>query len=163
MEAERRFVEFRADGEDLVGTVVRYGDRASIAGEWTETFAKGSLKVAADVIMNLQHDRSQPVARTGAGLTITDTGSSIEARVRLPDTVYGRQARELVDSKILRGLSVEFRSKKDKWEGRNRTVLDAEMLGVAIVDRPAYPGSTIAQRFEEMRSATVRKPRRRFV
>lgn len=148
-DTERRFAEFRVedDGRTISGPVIVYGDEARF-GDWRETFAPGSLR-HNDVIVNLQHDRGKPVARTGAGLTLHDGADALRARIELPDTSYAREARELVQARILRGFSIEFRALDDAWEGQKRTVQDAELTGFALVDRPAYPESVIAQRFKD--------------
>ena len=148
-EAERRFVEFRVDDSGTIsGPVLVYGDEARF-GDWRETFAPGSLR-HEDVIVNLQHDRSKPVARTGAGLVLTDGEDALRARIVPPDTSYGREARELVSAKILRGFSIEFRAIRDEWKGTHRHVLEAELTGFGLVDRPAYPASVIAERFASL-------------
>jgi len=144
-DAERRFAEFRvAEDGTITGTVIRYGDRASFGG-FTEEFRAGSL-VWGDTIVNLQHDRARPVARTGAGLTLTGGPASLRASIALPDTAYAREARELVQARILRGFSVEFRADAETWDGRHRIVEGATLLGLALVDTPAYPESTIEAR-----------------
>ena len=162
MEAERRFVEFRADGDTVSGPVMVYGSHAKFGG-FTETFAPGSLRGGDDVIVNLQHDRARPVARTGAGLTLTDGPDALHASIQLPDTSYAREARELINAKILRGFSVEFRAVKEEWQGRLRTIREAKLLGFALVDRPAYPESAIAMRFAEAESRQRRRKRRFYV
>ena len=145
-EFERRYVEFRAaeDGS-LSGTVVRFGDRARF-GAWSEEFRAGSLSYS-DVIVNLQHDRARPVARTGAGLTLTESATELRAAIAFPETTYAREARELVTAGILRGFSMEFVAGTDTWEGRHRVVSAAELTGIGLVDRPAYSDSQIALRF----------------
>ena len=152
------------DNDTLTGVVLRYGDRASFGG-FTEEFRAGSLEYD-DVIVNLQHDRSKPVARTGAGLALHDDEHELRASIRLPDTSYAREARELVEAKILRGLSLEFQAINDKWEGRHRIISSARMTGFALVDRPAYSDSQIADRFELVHTHTGssgdREPKRRY-
>lgn len=146
MDAERRFIEFRADGDTISGPLMVYGDEARF-GDFSETFEPGSLRYD-DVIANLQHDRSRPVARTGAGLTLIDGADALRAEIRLPDTSYAREARELVEARILRGFSVEFRAREERFEGKRRIISRADMLGFALVDRPAYPASQIADRIQ---------------
>ena len=157
---ERRFVEFRAEGDTITGSVMTYGDEARF-GHWRERFEPRSLEVGEDVIVNLQHDRSKPVARTGAGLELRSTDQGVEAELTLPDTVYGREARELVAANILRGFSVEFRAIKEAWEGKTRIIKRAALVGFALVDRPAYPASQIAMRFDAM--VTPKRPPRYYV
>ena len=145
---EKRFAEFRVDDDGISGTIIRYGDRSSF-GDWSEEFLPDSISFD-DMIVNLQHDRSRPVARTGgAGLTITNGPESLDASISFPETVYGREARELVSAGILRGFSMEFRASGERWKGRHRVVLAARMTGFAIVDKPAYTDSQIAKRMAE--------------
>ena len=156
---EFRFVEFRVAGDAVEGTAIRYGDVATI-GEFSERFEPGSISFS-DVIANIMHDRSKPVARTGSGLTLSDGPDALRARIEAPDTVYGREMRELLSAGLLRGLSVEFRAIEDHWEGSTRIVRRAELTGIGVVDRPAYPDSAIAARMLAGRQPLV-KPRRRF-
>lgn len=158
---EARFVEFRTDEAGITGTLIRYGDVARF-GEWSEEFQPGSLRFD-DVIVNLQHDRGKPVARTGAGLTLTDTASELRAEIVLPDTRYAREARELIGAGIIRGMSMEFRAKVDEWTERHRVVKEAILSGFALVDRPAYPASEIAARFDREIRVPSKMPRRVFV
>ena len=145
MTLELRFCEFRAEGDTLEGVAIRYGDEAVI-GPFRERFEPGSVTISPDAIANLQHDRAKPVCRIGAGLAFRDSASELCAVMTLPDTVYGREARELVAAKILRGFSLEFRAQEDAWEGQTRTVKRALVTGLGIVDIPAYRESEIATR-----------------
>ena len=158
MDHEKRFIEFRAEGDTLSGPLIVYGDRARF-GQFTEVFKAGSMRFD-DVIANIQHDRGKPVVRSGAGLELSDGPADLRAKITLPDTVYGREARELVAAGILRGFSVEFRAVKEEWRDKERIITQADLLGFALVDRPAYPASQIAQRFEGM--GIVTRPKRYF-
>ena len=144
---EFRYAEFRRlRDEGVTGPVIRYGVVARF-GDFRERFEPGSLAIGDDLICNLQHDRTSPVARTGgAGLEVTADGDAVRAAIEWPDTRYGRSARELVVAGILRGFSLEFRCRQERWEGRERVIVAADMIGLALVDKPAYPDSTIALR-----------------
>lgn len=147
---EKRFIEFRRSGNELEGVVVRYGEQAYIPGIGAETFNPGALKPVADgVILNLMHNREKPVSREGAGLTITASAESVSLRSALPDTIYGREAKELVDAGVLRGFSVEFRSLKETRAGDTRVIQEAELHAVGLVDKPAYKGSVLQHRFKQ--------------
>lgn len=143
------FAEFRREGDTLSGTVLRYGDTAQV-GRFRERFEPRSLAMADDVIVNLMHDRSRPVARTGSGLELRSDDTGVHATITFPDTVYGREARELTDAGILRGFSLEFRSDKERWEDSTRIIEGARAAAFALVDRPAYPQSTIETRLAEL-------------
>ena len=145
-----RYVEFRQDTANglITGTVMKYGDVAHVGRTYHERFMPGSIEYD-DVVLNLLHDRQQPVARLGAGLDLQETPKLLEARIELPQTTFGRRARELINAKIVRGLSAEFLSKVESFEGGMRVIKRAELLGIGLVDRPAYPASTL-----DVRSAT---------
>ena len=83
---------------------------------------------------------------TGLGLRVTDSASELRARIELPDTQDGKDVRELVRLGVLRGLSAEFRTVRDQWQGSERTIHEAQLVGLAVVDQPAYLGAGIEAR-----------------
>ena len=148
---ERRAFELRSesDGNVLFGIAMPYGSRGQV-GKFSEEFAPGSLSYE-DVLVNVLHNPSRIVARTGAGLTLSESNQALEARIELPDTTEGRDAAVNVSSGIYRGISIEFFAKRDEWRGTHRIVLEAVTDAISIVARPAYAGATIG-RAGEMRS-----------
>lgn len=156
---ERRYAELRASDNGITGVLLRYGDEARF-GTFRERFAPGAVELRSDLIANIMHDRAKPVARTGAGLHVAATEDGLDARIEWPETVYAREAKELVESRILRGFSVEFHALKERFEGRTRIIERAEVSGLGIVDRPAYPESQIEARIAEAFGPA--RPRRRL-
>ena len=153
---ERRFSELRAEGRTLSGVAVTYGETARI-GSFSERFEPGAFGDVSglDVILNVQHQRARPIARTGGrdpggGLTLIDSPESLRMRADLPPTREADDALALVRSRVLRGLSVEFRAIRDSWEnGRSlRVIHEAKLGGLGLVDSPAYPGSGVEARNE---------------
>ena len=163
-ERERRFnnfdyddFEYRVTDDGLgvvTGTVIRYGDVANILW-FTEEFRAGAFEGRMDdMLANRMHQRTQPLARSGGGLTVTDSSERMTAEVTLPDTTCGRDTSVEVAKKLLRGLSVEFKSIKDEYdyEKDHRVVIEARMYGFGIVDTPAYPDSVAKmKRWQEYR------------
>ena len=160
---EYRFTELRADNDAIVGTLIRYGDQAKIGGRFTERFTPGAVRFN-DVIVNIQHNRFMPVARTGGGLEIRSEGDALVAEIKPPDTSFARDARAMIDAGILRGLSMEFKPDQGKVEWRNdeRIISGAELYGIGIVDRPAYKESEIVKRFELERRPVLPVSRRYY-
>ena len=159
-EIESRYVEFRAEGNSISGTVIKYGDIAKY-GSFSESFEPGSVSISNNAIVNLQHNRGSPVARVGSGLTFVETDESIDALIDLPDTRYAAEAKELIDANILRGFSIEFGPRlvtQDRWVGKHRSILKTTLLGFSLVDTPAYPESTIAKRFADLLDIRNVKP-----
>ena len=145
MEPERRFASFRADGGTVAGVVVPYGQPSEI-GAFRETIVAGAFGRIGEIRANVQHDRGRSLAvnREGGGLQLADDHEALRARVELPEHGEGPAVRELVERGVLAGFSVEMLVKRDAWEGRNRTVEVAEIVGLALVDVPAHAGAVAA-------------------
>ena len=146
---EYRFAELRREGERSVsGTVVRFDDEAVIEGVFRERIGPLALK-PDDTILNLQHDRAKPLARLGGALRFVETDRALELRAEIVNTPTGDEALALVDAGIIRGISVEMKVKRDTWRHAGasdmplREIHDAVLRGVSLVDRPAYPQSSI--------------------
>ena len=142
---EYRFAELRQTGARLIeGTAVRYGDIALNQFGQKERFSPRSFTFS-DVILNVQHERSRPIARTeGGGLELSDSATELSVRAELPQTREADDALELIKMKILRGLSVEFRALDETLEAGVRVIKSAELSGIGLVDRPAYPQSGVS-------------------
>ena len=150
MELERRYCELRADFAErrLEGTAMRYGDVGQI-GQLRERFEAGAFGdlATADVVLNTQHQRTVPLARTGGGgLSLVDTNLELRISAVLPETRAADDVLALVKSSILRGLSIEFRATRERRELGIRVVTRAVLSGVSVVDSGAYPMATVAAR-----------------
>ena len=140
---ERRYCELRSEGRTLTGTAVAYGDvaRLPFGRERIVAGAFGDLS-QADAILNVQHRRDRPLARTGGGgLALSDSDKALTIRAELPATRDGDDALLLVRRRILRGLSIEFAALRESVDDRVRVIERARLIGVGLVDRPAYRGS----------------------
>ena len=163
-EPQHRFYPFDANTETraetepsdrrVQGIAIRYGDIAEAFGR--ETFRPGAFGDLdnADLILNLQHDRSKPLARTnpdGTGsLRLRNSTRRLTIDAEIVNTSAGDDALALYRQGILRGYSIEFMP--TKWrqttiDDETTTIIDkAELRGVALVDRPAYPDSILKPR-----------------
>ena len=145
MDLERRFVDLRHEGRVLSGVAVHYGSEARILG-FRERFQPGAFGEVSglDVILNRQHDRRMPLARTGGGgLDLLDSAQRLEVRAELPATRDADDVLALIQAGVLRGLSLEFRASKERWNGSLRTIESAKLFAVGVVDRAAYSDSTV--------------------
>ena len=153
--------EVRLEGRRLSGVALRYGDTAKLPWGVDERFRPGAFRDRmADVILNAMHQRSQPLARTGGGLRVIDGPEELRVEADLPETSLASDVLALIRSKVYRGLSVEFAAQKESQEGKTRVIEEARLLGIAVVDKPAYPASVI----ESMRQryASVKAPNSRL-
>ena len=161
MAIEFRFaaVEVRAaDGGQIEGIAMPYWTEADIAGVFRESVDAGAFGTIGDVILNLMHDRREPLARTeGGGLTLEDGAERLWLRADIAE--YRADVRDQVKRRILRGFSVEMEVKAEDWPDPNRRIIRAATLwGVGLVDRPAYDEATaaIAKRAKEACRAAPR-------
>lgn len=154
MDELRCALEWRADDSRgspgrLVGTLIEYESRAV---DRAEVFKAGALEWPPDgVILNLSHDRKQPLVR----FTPEVRGNAVMVDLALPDTSRGRDAALMVRNGTFRGLSVEFRALAEGRRGELREVQRASLHGAALVDDAAY-GNGVEVRDRE----TGRKPGR---
>ena len=164
MALEYRFaaLEVRAaDGGQIEGIAMPYGREADIAGAFKESVDPGAFGAIGDVILNLMHDRNEPLARTeGGGLTFEDSADRLWLRAEISE--FRGDVRDQVKRRILRGFSVEMEVKAEDWPRPDKRIIRAATLwGVAVVDRPAYSEATaeIAKRAKEAcRAAPQRWP-----
>ena len=139
MDELRCALEWRADDSRqspgrLVGTLIEYETRAV---DRAEVFKAGALEWPADgVILNLSHDRKQPLIR----FTPEVRGKAVMVDLELPDTSRGRDAATMIRNGTLRGLSVEFRALQEGRRGELREVQRASLHGAALVDDASYAG-----------------------
>ena len=146
-------IELRADDSRqspgrITGTLLTYGKRAS---DRPEVFADGALRWNdGGVILNVQHDRQQPVMRFKPEVR----GKEVVVDAALPDTQRGRDAATMIKNGTMTGLSIEFRATDEGMRAGVREVRAAELMGAAVVDSPSYEGALkVRQRGKHRRLA----------
>ena len=132
MEIELREDEGRLGPGRLVGTVIKYGERAK---DRAEVFEVGSLTwPSSGIVLNRQHSRKSPIMR----VTPTVEGNEVRIDAPLPDSTAGRDAAVEVRSGLMTGLSIEFRATAETFVSGVRRITAAILGGVGLVDSPAY-------------------------
>ena len=148
MERIKRNVELRANGRNLAGVVMDYGD---VSNSHQERFTAGAFRFAESVPINLLHDDLKAIAwYPGGGVTLNDTEHELRFDADLPPIPAADLALELVATGKAQGLSIEFRAIKEKRDNGIRVIEQADLLGIAIVPNPAYGKSRVELRAENL-------------
>ena len=124
--------EFRVQGRTLSGRALVYGD---VSPDFRERFLPGAFGAVGTIQVNLQHDKSLVVAPSAI---LTDSPRELRVRADLPE---GSAALALVSRGTLNGFSIEFHARAERREAGVRVIERAELTGLALVDRGAYPQS----------------------
>lgn len=137
---EIRADESRATPGRLYGVLMHEGAPAS---DRPETFAPGSLSWPDDGIpLNVQHDRRALVQR----VMPERRGELVVVDEPIIDTQRGRDLATMIRAGAVRGLSVEFRARRQRYDGGRRVVLDGLLVGAGAVDSPSYASSRVEVR-----------------
>jgi len=153
-DSETWYAELEPAENGLTGRIIVYGDKAERGywHKWNDVVEAGAITLE-DVIVNLQHQRTVPVARQGTEyLDITDSETEMLMELTYPDNYGGRLAKEYVETGVLRGLSMELRITKSDWspDYSQRTIKAGTLRGIGIVDKPAFPQSTLDAAAEDL-------------
>ena len=148
--------EFRIAGRTLSGRALAYGDVADM-GAFRERFVPGAFGEVGRIEINLQHDRALVIARDAL---LTDSPRELRVRADLPE---GSAALALVKRGALNGFSIEFNPRSERREAGVRIVERADLVGLALVDRGAYPESTAEVRARRGRTLRQRIPSDRSI
>ena len=134
-------VEFREDETRqgpgrITGTIIRFNEQI-VHNKGPEQFEPRSLAFSDDgVVLYDSHDQAprKPV------MLFNPIQDETEARIdaALPDTPAGRRVAQRFRSGEYKGLSVEFRSVKQRYIDGVRSIGKAFINGVAAVESPAY-------------------------
>ena len=151
---EIRFCEVRISESErtIEGTIVRFDDTAEIAGVFRERVEPGAFTMRSDMMLNAQHDRSKPLSKLNstreASMSIRQSMDAYTIRARIARTTIGDDALYNVRNGLLNGFSVEMRVHEDDWreDATLRVIKRATVSGIALVDRPAYPQSSVEAR-----------------
>ena len=144
----------------MSGLVVKYGEIAELPFG-RERFESGAFSPLGDVILNVQHDRGRPLARTGGGLFLEDDATALTIRAELPRTTEADNVLALVKARVLLGLSIEFRAVSERSDNNVRVIERAILSGVGVVDTGSYPSSTVEARRRGGRGGGGGRRRRR--
>lgn len=117
------------------------------------TAFRSTLSSGADIRALADHDSTKLLGRTSnSTLRVAETDKGLAVEIDIPDTSYGRDVRELVRRRDIRGLSFGFKVRQSgqrfvKEGGLTiRELHDIDLKEVSIVSQPAYQDTAVALR-----------------
>lgn len=158
---KRALTELRAAGEfALAGVAAAYNTNSHDLGGFVKRIAPGaftrSLKNNADVVATFNHDPNKVLGRTKSGtLALSDSAAGLVWYCQL-DKNNSDHAN--IYASVKRGdvsqcsFAFTIADKGERWgtaaDGRTklRTLLDVDLIDVAAVTYPAYPGTNVDAR-----------------
>lgn len=151
------------EGNKLVGYGAVYDQPTTRQRDFTgtETIARGAFDglLTGDVVALVNHDMGQLLGRTSSGtlrLDSDDHGLSFE--LDLPDTQLGRDVRILVERGDLAGMSFSASlGQVDRTEGGVTHRSFKQLVDVSVVTSPAYLGTSVAVRSEQVNALALRE------
>ena len=146
-------METAEDSTRVIGAGAVYNKRSQDLGGFFEIIREGafkrSLESGREVKSFFNHDPNQVLGTTESDppLTITDDKRGLLYDVEIPDTSYGRDLKENLKRKNVKGSSFQFRTIEDNWYKTDagetiRELISAELFEIGPVVDPAYLPST---------------------
>lgn len=159
--AERRFfnepVQFRSEEENVIeGYAAVFNKDSEDFGGWHERIAPGAFDdvLADNAVALFNHDMNYVLGRNGVNVTLTQDERGLKYTVKLPDTTFAKDLRNLIKEGIIHQSSFAFTVKEQKWEHGSkpsepsvRTLTKIKRLyDVSPVTTPAYPDASVGAR-----------------
>ena len=176
MKTERRIVSLEGaevrvsgDGRYLEGVGIVFGTRSEPLGGFVEVIdPEVTIDTPGDLVATFNHDTGALLGRASSGtLQTSRDAEGYRYRVEIPDTTAGRDLRELVKRRDVRGSSFTFDVPDggDTWERKAggialRTVKALNLHEIGPVVFPAYPETSVAIRaLKRFEPAADERPR----
>ena len=152
MQPERRqLCEVRAEGRQVSGVLLRYGETSP---SHRERFAPGALAWEGPLALNLDHDPERAIAwLPDGGLELRANAAGVELVAVLPPIPAADRALAEIRAGERTGLSVEFHAERETRADGVRVIEAARLVGAGLVRSPSYPGSRIEARAAAHRAA----------
>lgn len=159
--AERRFVsepvQFRADEDNIIeGYAAVFNKDSEDFGGWHERISPGAFSevLSDNAVALFNHDMNYVLGRNGVNVNIEQDDHGLKYTIKLPDTTFARDLRNLIKEGIIHQSSFAFTVKDQEWKHSNsasepsvRTIKKVKRLyDVSPVTTPAYPDASVGAR-----------------
>ena len=119
--------------------MLSYGTSFLILEVLREKFLKGSIKEdISGTSLYFQHDKNNLLANSKSGtMKISSDEKGLRFEAELPKSQREKYS-ELISRGDVQGVSIGFIPKKDNWIGQDRTISEATIFEISLVDKPAH-------------------------
>ncbi|WP_426615721.1 HK97 family phage prohead protease [Bradyrhizobium sp. McL0616] len=129
-----------SDAGEITGTAWPFNAGPDSVGD---LIAKGAFNIAvSDLPMLLAHNPDDLVG-TWSEAKETDDGLVVKGRLHINESERARAVRGLVQGGLVSGLSIGFRTREAKQQGRNRVISALDLVEVSLVRNPAHPRARV--------------------
>lgn len=129
---------------DAEGTITGMAWPFGSADSVGDIITKGAFNIpVADVPMLLAHDPQQPIG-LWSEIAETSDGLQVKGKLFIGESDRARAVRSSIQTGLLTGLSIGFRTKASAKSGRNRIISALDLLEISVVRNPAHPRARIA-------------------
>lgn len=128
------------DSGNITGTAWPFGS-ADRVGDIIE---KGAFATASTPLpMLFSHNPDRPVG-VWHSIKEADAGLEVEGELLIDDVPLAKEARALVRSGAMRGLSIGFQAKKaTSRKGGGRIITALDLVEISLVTIPCHPGAKV--------------------
>ena len=158
-DCERRFftepVSFRSEEENIIeGYAAVFNSDSQDFGGWHERIAPDAFSdvLKDDAVALFNHDMNYVLGRNGVNVTLSQDERGLKYTIKLPDTSFAKDLRNLIKEGIIHQSSFAFTVKEQEWQHNKdtasvRTVKKVKRLyDVSPVTTPAYADATVGAR-----------------
>lgn len=128
---------------DAEGTITGNAWPFATADAVGDIIQKGAINIpVSDLPMLLKH-RPGDLIGTWIETKQTDDGLIVTGKLHM-DQPRARSVRAMIQSDLITGLSIGFRTREAKQRGRNRIITALDLLEISVVENPSHPRARIA-------------------
>ncbi|MFN3362830.1 MAG: HK97 family phage prohead protease [Allorhizobium sp.] len=128
-----------SDAGEITGIAWPFGSADRVG----DIISPGAFNVAvSDLPILLAHDPEQPIG-LWESVTETKTGLEVKGRLFVGESRRAVAVRSMMQSGLISGLSIGFRTQASSKRGSNRIISKLDLFEISVVRDPSHPRARI--------------------
>jgi uncharacterized protein len=128
------------DAGTITGTAWPFNAGPDSVGDLIQ---KGAFNVAVSTLPMLYAHNPDYLVGDWSEAKETDDGFTVKGQLHLKDSARARAVRGMVQGGLISGLSIGFRTREAKQQGRNRLITALDLVEVSLVRHPSHPRARV--------------------